>query len=325
MTAYILRRLAYSVPLVLGANMLVFLLFFSIYSPEQMAVSILGTRAGEKDIKAWVQERGYDRPTWFNNKASGMDKIADTIFFSKFIRLLRFDFGESDQEKQRIGEEIRRKMIPSLGITVPSMVVGLLTNITFALFVALFRGTYLDFWATVLCVLGLSISQLFYIIGGQVWMGATLNVAPISGYHEGLAGIKFLVLPVVIGIVTGIGVGVRVNRTYFLEELGKDFIRTARAKGLSEVVVLYKHCLKNALIPIVTGVVAALPFLFMGNLVTEAFFAIPGLGGYTIEAIQSHDFAIIRAMVFLGSILTVTAFLLVDISYTIVDPRVRLR
>ena len=133
-----------------------------------------------------------------------------------------------------------------------------------------------------------------------------------------------MILPVIVGVAGGIGTGMRWYRTIFLEELGKDYVRTARAKGLSERSVLFKHALKNAMIPILTGVVVILPLLFMGSLITESFFGIPGLGSYTIDAINSQDFAIVRAMVFLGSVLYIIGLLLTDISYTIVDPRIRL-
>ena len=147
---------------------------------------------------------------------------------------------------------------------------------------------------------------------------------PISGYDTGLAAVKFLVLPVIIGVISGIGTGVRWYRTLFLEEVGKDYVRSARAKGLSEPRVLFGHVFRNALIPILTGVVVVLPLLFMGALITESFFGIPGLGSYTIDAISSQDFAIVRSMVFLGSVLYILGLILTDISYTIADPRVRL-
>ena len=148
---------------------------------------------------------------------------------------------------------------------------------------------------------------------------------PISGYDTGLDSIKFIVLPVLVGLVGGIGSSTRWYRTIFLEEMGKDYVRTARAKGLSEQVVLYHHVLRNGLIPILTGIVVILPLLFMGSLITESFFSIPGLGSYTIDAISSQDFAIVRSMVFLGSVLYIIGLLLTDISYTLVDPRVRLQ
>jgi peptide/nickel transport system permease protein len=169
----------------------------------------------------------------------------------------------------------------------------------------------------------MSISGLFYIIGGQFLFGKMLRLVPISGYDSGFSAIKFVILPVVIGVIGGIGGGVRWYRTLFLEEIGKDYIRTARAKGLTETTVLFKHGLKNTLIPILTGVVVIIPLLFMGSLVMEAFFGIPGLGSYTINAINSQDFNIVRAMVFLGSVLYIVGLILTDICYSWVDPRIR--
>jgi peptide/nickel transport system permease protein len=215
-------------------------------------------------------------------------------------------------------------MWPSLAIAVPTLLVGVLVNITFALLIAFFRGTYIDYWGVVLCVILMSISSLFYIIAGQYLLSKLFHLVPISGYDTGYASIKFLILPVVIGVIYGIGSGTRWYRTLFLEEIGKDYIRTARAKGLGERRVLFGHVLRNVMIPILTGIVVILPLLFMGSLITESFFGIPGLGSYTIEAIQRQDFAIVRSMVFLGSVLYIFGLLLTDISYTLVDPRVRL-
>ena len=215
-------------------------------------------------------------------------------------------------------------MWPSLAIAVPTLLVGLAVNITFALLIAFFRATYIDFWGVVICVVMMSISALFYIIGGQYLVGKLLHLVPISGYDTGLSAAKFLVLPVIVAVIGGIGAGTRWYRTLFLEEVNKDYVRTARAKGLGENLVLFRHILQNAMIPILTGVVVILPLLFMGSLLTENFFGIPGLGSYTIEAIQRQDFAIVRSMVFLGSVLYILGLILTDISYTIVDPRVRL-
>jgi peptide/nickel transport system permease protein len=175
-----------------------------------------------------------------------------------------------------------------------------------------------------LAVVMMSVSGLFYIIGGQYLIGKLLHLVPISGYDDGFDAIKFVILPVLIGVISGLGSGLRWYRTIFLEEIGKDYVRTARAKGLAELRVLFTHVLRNALIPILTGIVAVLPLLFMGSLIMESFFGIPGLGSYTIEAIRNQDFAIVRAMVFLGSALYILGLLLTDISYTLVDPRVRL-
>ena len=168
------------------------------------------------------------------------------------------------------------------------------------------------------------ISSLFYIIGGQFLISKIWHLVPISGYGTGLDASKFLLLPVVIGVISSIGANTRWYRTIFLEEMNKEYVRTARAKGLPESTVLFKHVLKNALIPILTGAVVTIPLLFLGSLIAESFFGIPGLGSYTIEAINSQDFAIVRAMVFIGSFLYIIGLILTDISYTLVDPRIRL-
>jgi peptide/nickel transport system permease protein len=325
MTAYVIRRLLYAIPILIGVNLLTFFLFFVVNSPDDMARLHLGVkRVTPEAIENWKAERGYDRPLMFNVEAGGSARFTDTIFFDKSVRLFRFDFGSSDSGRD-IGYDISQRMWPSLAIAIPVLLVGLLTNITFALLIVFFRGTYIDFWGVVLCVVMMSISALFYIIGGQYLAGKLLNLVPISGYDTGLAAVKFLVLPVLIGVVGGIGSGTRWYRTLFLEEVNKDYVRSARAKGLSEPRVLFGHVFRNALIPILTGVVVVLPLLFLGSLITESFFGIPGLGSYTIDAINNQDFAIVRAMVFLGSVLYIIGLILTDISYTLVDPRVRLQ
>ncbi len=324
MSAYIIRRILYAIPILIGVNILTFLLFFVVNSPEDMARMHLGMkRVTPEAVESWKQARGYDQPLLYNASANGLEKLSQTIFFQKSLKLFQFEFGSSDSGRD-IGFDISQRMWPSLAIAIPVLLVGLLVNITFALLIAFFRATYIDFWSVVLCVVMMSISGLFYIIGGQYLVSKLLHLVPISGYDTGMNAIKFLVLPVIIGVIGGIGAGTRWYRTLFLEEINKDYVRTARAKGLSERVVLFRHVLKNAMIPILTGVVVVLPLLFMGSLITESFFGIPGLGSYTIDAINRQDFAIVRAMVFLGSVLYILGLLLTDISYTLVDPRVRL-
>ena len=324
MIAYIIRRLLYAIPILIGVNLLTFVLFFVVNRPDDMARMHLGQkRVTEQAIDKWKQERGYDKPLLWNASVSGIDRLTDTIFFQKSARLFLFDFGNSDNGRA-ISYDITQRMWPSLAIAVPTLIVGLLVEITLALFIVLFRATYIDVWSVVLCVIMMSISSLFYIIGGQYLVGKLLHLVPISGYDTGLNALKFIALPVLIGVIGAIGAGTRWYRTIFLEEVGKDYVRTARAKGLPERLVLYKHVLRNALIPILTGIVVILPLLFTGSLITESFFGIPGLGSYTIDAINSQDFAIVRVMVFLGSLLYILGLLLTDLSYTLVDPRVRL-
>ena len=324
MIAYVVRRALYALPILIGVNVLTFSLFFIVNSPDDVARMHLGHRhVTQQQVDTWKRERGYDRPLFYNAAAAGAAKIKDTIFFDESLRLFVFDFGRSDSGRD-IGYDVRQRMWPSLAIAVPTLLIGLLVNITFALTMVFFRATYVEFWSVILCIVVMSISGLFYIIGGQYVVGKLLKLVPISGYDTGLAAIQFVVLPVIIGVVSGIGAGSRWYRTIFLEEAGKDYVRTARAKGLGEFTILFRHVLPNALIPILTGVVVILPLLFLGSLIIESFFGIPGLGSYTIDAIAREDFAIVRSMVFLGSVLYIVGLLLTDISYTIVDPRVRL-
>ncbi len=324
MIAYIIRRLAYAVPILLGVNVITFVLFFVVNSPDDMARHNLGNRHVTADAVAkWKAERGYDRPLLWNDTAVGLEQATETIFFRNTLRLFLFDFGQSDSGRD-IGFDISQRMWPSLAISVPVFLVGLALTITLALVIAFFRATYIDTWAVVICVAMMSVSGLFYIIGGQYLAGKLLRLVPISGFDTGVDALKFLILPVAVSVIGGLGLGTRWYRTIFLEEINRDYVRTARAKGLSEAMVMYGHVLRNAMIPILTGVVVVLPSLFLGSLITEAFFGIPGLGSYTIEAIQSQEFAIVRAMVFLGSVLYIIGLILTDISYTLVDPRVRL-
>ena len=325
MLAYIIRRCLYAIPIIIGVNLITFLLFFVVNSPDNMARTILGTKnITQEDVDRWKQDHGYHLPRVINTKESGLSIFTQTIFFQKSAGLMVFDFGRSDRNNIDIGHEIRRRMWVSLAITIPSLLIGLLMNITLAMIVAYYRATYLDIWGVIVCVFMMSISTLFYIIGGQWLFGRMLRLFPISGYDTGGNMLRFVFLPVVIGVIGGIGGSIRFYRTIFLEEINKDYIRTARAKGLSEAKVLFKHGLRNAMIPILTNVVVVIPLLFMGSMVMENFFAIPGLGSFTIDAIYAQDFAIVRCMVYLSSVLFILGLLLTDISYTIVDPRIRL-
>jgi len=311
-------------PILIGVNLLTFTLFFMVNSPDDMARIHLGVkRVTQPAIDQWKSDHGYDKPLLYNNQEKGTDKISNTIFFQHTVRLFILDFGRADDGRD-IGKDIRQRMWPSLAIALPTFLVGIPIYITIAMLLAFFRGTYVDVWGVVICVAMMSISLMFYIILGQVLMSKLWHLVPISGYDTGLIAFKFLILPVVIGVVGGIGSGSRLYRTFYLEEINRDYVRTARAKGLSSLQVLFRHVLRNAMIPILTGVVVVIPSLFMGSLVLESFFGIPGLGSYTIDAINHQDFAIVRAMVFLGSLLYILGLLLTDISYTLVDPRVRL-
>ncbi len=324
MIAYIIRRILYALPILIGVNLLTFTLFFVVNTPDDMARMQLGVkRVTPEAIEKWKQQRGYDKPLFLNTASEGTHIVTDTIFWQKSASMFVFDFGYSDDGRS-IEREIVTRMGPSLAIALPTFIIGLVVYVSFALLMTLFRGTALDIAGVALCVLLMSISGLFYIIGGQFLVSKLWHLVPVSGYDGGASAFKFVALPILIGVAGGIGSSSRWYRTIFLEEIGKDYVRTARAKGLSELHVLFRHVLKNAMIPILTGVVVVIPLLFMGSLLTESFFGIPGLGSYTIDAINAQDFSVVRAMVFLGSALYIAGLILTDISYTVVDPRVRL-
>jgi len=276
--AYIVRRFLYAIPILIGVNLITFGLFFVVNTPEDMARMQLGAKRVTPDaIEKWKAERGYDRPLLWNGAKAGVGRLTETIFFQKSAKLFAFDFGNADDGRS-IGNEIRTRMWPSLALAIPSFLVGLAVYVSFALMLAFFRATYLDFWGVVLCVALMSVSALFYIIGGQYLISKLWSLVPISGYQPGPDAVKFLVLPVLIALAAGFGAEVRLFRTFFLEEMGKDYVRTARAKGLAETAVLFGHVLKNGSIPILTGVVAAIPKLFLGSLLAESFSAFRGSG-----------------------------------------------
>jgi peptide/nickel transport system permease protein len=324
MWIYILRRILYAIPILIGVNIITFALFFFVNTPNDIANIHLGGKYVTQEARDnWKKGHGYHQPLFYNEQESGVQHFSETIFFQKSLKLFVFDFGVSDMGRDII-ESISKRAMPSLLIAVPTLILGLVVNIIFSVFLVMCRHTRLDSWGVLACVMLMSISALFYIVLGQFVFAKVLKWMPISGYVDGWACIKFLLLPIIVGVISGMGSESRWYRTLLLEEIHKDYVRTARAKGLSEYQTLIRHVLRNALIPIMTGIVVILPLLFLGSLLTESFFGIPGLGSYTIDAIRQQDFAIVRVMVFLGTLLYMLGLLLTEISYVIVDPRVRL-
>jgi len=278
----------------------------------------LNRRALNAALGQHVAQR-YDLPV------TGLAMLTETRFAQHMTKLLLFRFGRSDKTGDLIGRRILEGAVPSLTLTVPIFILGLIAGLSISLVVARFLGTYLDLWVTVLCVAMMSVSILVYIIAGQYLLAMHLRMFPVYGYAGGIGALRFLMLPIIIAVIRGLGGTVRFYRTIFAEEVARDHVRTARAKGLGEGIVLFKHVLKNAMIPILTRTVLAIPFLILGSLLLENFFGIPGLGNMTLEAINNADFSIVIAMVYLGALLFAAGNLLTDISYTFVDPRVRLR
>lgn len=320
MIAYVLRRLAYGCGTVLGVLAFLFGLFFLYATPEDMARRALGDKAPPQAIEQWIVNHEYHHPLFWNPENPG-----ETLLVDHYRRMLSFDFGRSDADDVLVTKRLREGVGPSLTLTAPLFALGLLLSISLALFVATFRETYIDRVGVAICVLAMSISILLYIIGGQFLVARALKWFPISGYDPSPEVIaRFLVLPVLVGLAASFGEQVRFYRTVFVEETSRDYVRTARAKGCGDGRVMWHHVLRNAMIPIITRVVLAIPFLFTGSILLESFFAIPGLGSMTVEAIHANDFATLRVMVFLGSLFFIVGQIVTDVCYTFADPRVRL-
>lgn len=324
MINYLLRRVVYGILILLGVNLITFVLFFAVNTPDDMARLNLGGRRVTADaIEAWKAARGLDKPLFINTAAEGVQKITDTVFFERSVPLLFFDFGRSDSGRD-IGYEISTRMWPSLALAVPTFLLGLIVMVAWSLLVVLFRRTRVEAAAIGLSVFLMSISSLFYIIVGQWLFSKLMRLFPISGWADGWGCTAFLVLPVLIALFSRLGSDTLLYRAMFLEEIGRDYVRTARAKGLSEGAVLRRHVLRNAALPIITSSVAVIPMLFMGSLIMESFFGIPGLGSYTIDALGAQDFSVVRTMVFLGTFAYIIGLIATDIVYAWVDPRIRL-
>lgn len=327
MISYLVRRLAYAVPILIGVNLLTFWLFFMVNTPDDIARMHLGRQhqkhVSTAAIRQWKVAHGYDLPVFYNPSGSGMGHWTDTLFAEKSLAMFALDFGAADDGSD-IATEIRTRMGPSLMIALPAFLLGLWANLSIALMMVWFRAGWQDRLGVAVATMLMSISSLFFIIGGQYLLAREWCWVPVSGFEPGLDGWRFVLLPVLVSVLAGMGRGSRWYRSVFLEEIGKDYVRTARSKGLSEVSVLFGHVLRNGLIPVLTTTVAVIPLLFMGSLLTESFFGIPGLGAYVVEALQGEDFAVVRSMVFIGSVLYVLGLILTDIAYSVADPRVRL-
>ena len=309
MTAYIIRRLLYTIPIVLGVLLLTFTLFTLVGG--DISLELAGKNATQETIDEIRHEYGLDKPLFLS---------WDSQFTNHFKDALTFDFGRA-RDRELVIDKIKRGVWPSLALTIPMFMVTLVISVSLALIVAFVRGTRWDIFVVVICIAGMSIPYLSFIMLGQYFFAYKLGWFPVFFSPE-LSVPEYVTLPILIGIVAGLGGNLRFYRTVMLDEMRSDYVRTAFAKGLSARRVLFKHVLKNAMVPIITSVVLAIPFLFLGSLLLERFFGIPGLGYLMVEAIGSRDYSVINAMTFIIAILFVIFNLLTDICYALVDPRV---
>ena len=310
MLKYALRRIAEVIPTTVGILLLTFALFNVVGGSP--AEAILGKNASAEAIAAFNAKYGYDRPL----------VLARDSQFVRFLGdLAKGDLGYSVEMREPVADVLKRGVGPSLSLTVPILVCGTLLGLSLALVAAAWRGRWADravlFGSTVL----MSVNYVVWVLAGQFLLAYKAGLFPIWGYHSWFC----LALPVLIGVVSSLGVDVRFFRTAILDELYKPYVLTARAKGLSGAAILVRHVLRNALIPIVTYVSLSIPYLFTGSLLLESFFGIPGLGSVSINAIHSADMAVVRSVVVLGALLYQFVNLATDLAYAALDPRVRMR
>ena len=319
MLSFIIRRLLYAIPIIIGVALITFFLFH--VAGGDPAIQLLGKHATIEEIERIRHEYGLDQPL-------------HKQFFQYLWQMLTLNFERSFQTKQTIGTMLSDGALVSLALTLPAFLMSALISITLAMLSALWRKSFLDRSIVVLSVIGMSISALAFILFGQYFIAfkmgdyfAQYNIEwlPISGFEFGFPdAMYYLALPWIIWITVGVGADVRFFRTVFLEELNQDYARTAFAKGASTMRVLFVHVLRNALLPIITRMVISIPFLFLGSLLLENFFGIPGLGNLTVNAFNNADWPVIKAVTFMGSALYIFGNLISDILYAVADPRVTL-
>ena len=308
---YIFRRTLYVIPVLIGVTLIVFLLFNVLYGDP--TYQLLGKHASEERARELRHELGLDKPLHLQY----LDVLKSAV---------TFDFGRSWKSKQLISDMIKDGAPVSLSFTLPAFLLSMGSGIFIALIVGYFRGKLLDKIVIFSCVCGMSVSSLAYVLFAQYFLAYKMDVFPISGYEFGFPNfIPYILLPVLITVMVGLGSEVRFFRTVVLDEIYQDYVRTARAKGLSEFVVLFKHVLKNTMIPIITHVVIEIPFLILGAILVENFFSIPGLGGLIVKSIYDQDFPVVKAMTIVVSVGYIMFSLISDVLYTLVDPRVRLK
>ncbi len=312
MITYIIRRLFYTVPIVFGVLLVTFVLFNVVGG--DVTDQIAGKSASKEVREEIRREYGWDKPLFL---------AWDNQFFAYLKNAATFNFGRSWSDRELIIDKIKRGAGPSLSLTIPMFFGTVVISVSLALIVAFLRGSVIDVLAVLVCVAGMSMPFLSFILFGQYFLAFKWGLFPVFFWPD-LSPLRYVALPVLIGIVAGLGRNLRFYRTVMLDEMRNDYVRTAFAKGLGPGRVLFKHVLKNAMIPIITQVVLAIPFLFLGSLLLERFFGIPGLGYLMIEAIAARDFQVISAMTYIGAVLFVVFNLVTDICYSLVDPRISL-
>ena len=316
MLRYALRRLLELIPTTIGILLLTFVLFNVVGGSSAQVV--LGKNATKASIEAFNKRYGYDKPLILNTRPG--ESAFDSQFFNFIKNVAKGEFGMSTEHREPVMDVLKRGVGPTLSLTVPMVVLGTLLGLALALGCAALRGGAFDKGVLMMSTVLMSVNYVVWVLAGQFFLAYKWRIFPIWGYENAF----YLALPVLIGVLSSLGVDIRFFRTAVLDEIYKPYVRTARAKGLSRTAILVKHVLRNSLIPIVTYVSLSIPYLFTGSLLLETFFGIPGLGSVSLNAINSADLAVVRAVVLLGALLYQVVNLVTDLAYAALDPRVRL-
>jgi peptide/nickel transport system permease protein len=312
MAAYILRRLWQMVPTILGVVLLVFFLFK--YFGGDPAEILGGLNATPEQIAAIRQQLGLDQPVW----------VQLGIYLKSIVT---FDWGKSWATNEAVSNLFASRLPATLTVMLPILVLDVLLALPIAMWVAYRRGSLADRSLMVITTMALSISFLVYIIVGQYLFGFQLGWFPVQGWSDNVWTnlITYVPLPVLLAVMVGLAPQTRLYRSFFLDELGHDYVRTARAKGLTENTVMFRHVLRNAMIPILTNIGLSLPGVFVGSFLIEVFFSIPGLGREILLAVNRSDYPVIQAIAVYLAVLTMVINLIVDVMFKLVDPRVVLK
>jgi len=309
MLAYVLRRLWQMIPTLLGVILLVFFLF-KFFGGDPVEI-LAGQNASAATIEAIRQQLGLDQP-WF---------VQLWVFFKSIVT---FDWGKSWATNESVANLFATRLPATLTVMLPILILDALLALPLALTVAYLRGSLTDRMVMVITTVALSISFLVYVILGQYFFAFQLGWFPVQGWSDSVFKnlITFAPLPVLLAVMVGVAPQTRLYRSFFLDEIGQDYVRTARAKGLTERVVLFKHVLRNAMIPILTNIGVQLPGIFVGAFLIEVFFSIPGLGREILLAVNRSDYPVIQAVTVYLAVITMLVNLSTDLLYKLVDPRV---
>jgi peptide/nickel transport system permease protein len=312
MLAYLIRRLWQMVPTLAGVVLLVFFLFKAFGGDPAEVLG--GLNASPEQIKAIRQQLGLDEPMWYQ-----------LWLFVK--QIFTFDWGKSWATNEAVSNLFATRLPATLTVMIPVLVLDVLLALPIAMWVAYRRGSLTDRMIMIITTVALSISFLVYVIIGQYLFGFQLGWFPVQGWSDSTWTnlTTYVPLPVFLAVLVGLAPQTRLYRSFFLDELGHDYVRTARAKGMNEPVVLFRHVLRNAMIPILTNIGLLLPGIFVGSFLIEVFFSIPGIGREVLLAVNRSDFPVIQAVTIYLAVLTMVINLLTDLAYKVADPRVVLK